>query len=375
MTEHDKVTVLVTGAGGPLGVNVTRSLRRAGNTTPLRLVGTDANRWHLPLSLCDATYRIPLARERDGYAAALREIAEREGVRAIIPTHPVEVRAIADLGAEGRLPEVGTALPRPEVLAVADDKAATQRRLLAAGVPVPRTMLLQRAADVAEAYERYAGTDDAPVWIRGSGAPGLGIGGAALPCRDPEVARAWVEHHRGWGKMAASEYLPGANQSWIGAFGRGQLVAAGGRERLEYVLPHVAPSGITGAPAVGRTIDVREVAEIGEKAVRALDDAPHGVYFVDLKADTDGRPRVTEINAGRCGTTVEHYSEAGFNFPQLLVRLALGETVEPLADPNLAIEADVFWVRTLDCGPVALRGEAGFDRFPIAPTGNRDEEP
>jgi len=44
-------TVLVTGAGGPLGANVTRSLRAAPER--LTIVGTDANRWHLPLSLAD----------------------------------------------------------------------------------------------------------------------------------------------------------------------------------------------------------------------------------------------------------------------------------------------------------------------------------
>ena len=51
-----------------------------------------------------------------------------------VPTHPVEVRAVAELAREGRLGGLGTALPRPEVLAVADDKAATQQRLRADGV-------------------------------------------------------------------------------------------------------------------------------------------------------------------------------------------------------------------------------------------------
>lgn len=370
MPEQGDITVLVTGAGGPLGVNVTRSLRRDGGRL-LRLVGTDANRWHLPLSLCHVTYRVPLARERDAYAEALREVAAREGARAIIPTHPVEVRAVAELVSEGRLGELGTALPRPGVLAVADDKAATQERLERAGVPVPRTRLIGSAADIDVAFSEYAAAGGGTVWIRGSGAPGLGIGGAALPCREREVARSWVEHHRGWGRMAASEYLPGANLSWIGAFAGGRLVAAGARERLEYVLPHVAPSGVTGAPAVGRTIRNRAVAEIGERAVRALDSEAHGVYFVDLKEDTEGLPRVTEINAGRCGTTVEHYSESGFNFPRLLASLALGDDVEPLPDPNAAVEPDVYWVRTLDCGPVALRGEAAFDAFPVAPSRER----
>jgi carbamoyl-phosphate synthase large subunit len=353
-------TVLVTGAGGPLGVNLTRSLRRA--SEPLRVVGTDANRWHLPLSLCDRTYRVPLARDADGYAAALCEIAERERVDAIVPTHPVEVRAVAALRDEGRLAGMGTALPRTAVLETADDKVATQRALRAAGVPVPATISLAAPADLRDAFARFA----PPVWVRGAGAPGLGIGGAALPCRDEGVARAWIDHHRGWGRMAASEFLPGANLTWMAAFDRGTLLAAAQRERLEYVLPHVSPSGITGAPAVSRTIARDDVTAIGMAAVAALDDQPHGVYFVDLKESAEGEPRVTEINAGRCGTTIHFYTEAGCNFPWLLTAMALGREVKPLAKPHEAVEPELYWVRTLDCGPELVRGEAGFDGYPVA---------
>jgi len=369
MADTAAKAVLITGAGGPLGVNLTRSIRRLGDRAP-RLIGTDANRWHLPLALTDVTYRIPLASDRDGYAAALREIVDREQVDAILPTHPVEVRAMAELRDRGALDGLGTALPRTPILEIADDKAATHARLDAAGVPVPRTRLLASRDDLDAAFADYAA--DGPVWIRGSGAPGLGIGGAALPCREPGVARAWIDYHRGWGKMAASEYLPGANLSWMAAFDRGRLIACGSRERLEYVLPHVSPSGITGAPAVSRTIARDDVATIGERAVRALDDAPHGVYFADLKEDSVGLPRVTEINAGRCGTTVEAYSEAGFNFPALLLAMARGLPLPAPADPYRAVETGVYWVRTLDCGPVALRGEEGFDAFPTAgPPGPR----
>jgi hypothetical protein len=354
--------VLVTGAGGPLGVNVSRALRQA--PRPPTLVGTDANRWHLPLSVCDRTYRIPAARDRDRYARALAEIAAREAVEVLIPTHPVEVRAVAELRDAGRLGDLKTALPATAVLAICDDKAVTQRRLRAAGVAVPETVLLERPEDVEAAFARWGAAG--PVWIRGSGAPGLGIGGAALPCRDPGVGRAWVEHHQGWGRMAASEYLPGANLSWMAIFAHGALLAAGCRERLEYVLPHVAPSGVTGAPAVSRTVDRPDVAGIGEAAVRAVDPAPHGAYFVDLKADAAEQPRVTEINAGRCGTTVLAYLAAGVNLPWMLAQMAAGEPLAPSGDPHRAVEPDVYWVRTLDCGPAVVRGDAGFDAYPDA---------
>jgi carbamoyl-phosphate synthase large subunit len=355
------VNVLVTGAGGPLGVNVCRSLRKAPGAP--RLIGTDANRWHLPLSLADATYLIPPARDGAAYATALAALAARERIDVIVPTHPVEVRAVATLRDRGGLGGMAVCLPATGVIETCDDKARTQAALAAVGVPVPRTIALGAAADVARAFAELAG-EAGTVWVRGSGAPGLGIGAAALPCRDVGVATAWVEHHRGWGRMSASEYLPGANLTWMAAFDRGTLLAAASRERLEYVLPHVAPSGVTGAPAVTRTLHREDVSRAGEAAVRAVDPTPHGVYFVDLKEDAGGVARVTEINAGRCGTTIQFYTEAGFNFPWLLCRLASGEAVAPLPDPHRAVELDLYWVRTLDCGPVLVRGDAGFDGYP-----------
>ena len=360
----DSVSVLiVTGAGGPLGVNVTRSLRMGSEN--LRLIGTDANRWHLPLSLCDETYLIPPAKDRDQYRQALRDIVERERVAAILPTHPVEVRALASLRDDGDLSSIGLCLPSSSTLEIADNKTETQRRLRDANVAVPDTVDLVTDQDLVRAF-RELRSDDEPVWVRGAGAPGLGIGGAALPCRDVNVARAWIEHHRGWGRMSASRYLPGANLTWMGLFERGNLLAAGTRERLEYVLPHVSPSGITGAPAVSRTIGRPDVEELGERAVRAIDGQPHGAFFVDFKCDGNNEPFVTEINAGRCGTTVHFYTQAGYNFPWSLARLALGQSVAAAPEPNRAIPTGLYWVRTLDCGPVLLTDDSEFDNFPRA---------
>ncbi|MCP4445998.1 MAG: hypothetical protein GY811_11725 [Myxococcales bacterium] len=355
-------TVLITGSGGPLGVNFSRSLRASGED--LRLIGTDANRWHLPLSLCDKTYCIPLAKSREAYKNALSEIAEKESVDILIPTHPVEVRAIAELRDAGALGAMKTALPETAVLDISDDKAKTQAMLQAAGLPVPRTKLLCTDDDVREAFDDLR-VGDGPVWVRGAGAPGLGIGGAALPCRSAGVALAWVEHYDGLGRMAASEYLPGSNLSWMALYSHGTLVASGSRERLEYVLPHVSPSGITGAPAVSRTIESPELAALGERAVEAIAPKPHGVFFVDFKGDNEDRPRITEINGGRCGTTIHFYTEAGCNFPHLLTRLASDGALAPLGDPRSCIAPGQYWVRTLDCGPALVR-DSDFNGYPCA---------
>ncbi len=345
-------TILVTGAGGPMGCNVTRSLRAA--PEGFRLIGTDANRWHLPLGLTDEIYLIPPAKQIDDYLAALDRIVADEGIDVIFPTHPVEVRAIS---AHRERFGTATLLPAHQAILCGQNKYDSYVRWEEAGLPLPKTYLLETPADVDRAFDEL-GTR--PVWVRGAGVPGAGIGVASLPCRDRKGALAWIEYWEGWGGMAASEYLPGDNLTWLGVYRDGELIATQTRERYEYVIPHVSPSGITGAPAVSRTVSRVDVNEIGEAAVPVIDPHPNGAYFVDLKGNDDGVPCITEVNVGRFGTTIHFYTEAGFNFPRLYVQLALGQ------DPKLGrvrnqLDEGMTWVRTLDCGPVLVRDPSRFD--------------
>jgi len=342
-------TVLVTGAGGPIGVNLTRSLRMA--SRPLHLIGTDCNPLHRPLAITDVCLPIPLA-TREGYLSRLTEIIEDYEVDLVIPTHPTEVRALSAL--RDRLPSrVKTFLPPHETILAGQDKFRSWELFTAAGVPVPRSIKISTPEDIERAFDELG---PPPIWLRGSGVPGSGIGVASLPVKDVGVARAWVEHHEGWGLFMASEFLPGDNLTYLCVWRDGKLWASQTRKRIEYVIPHVSPSGITGAPAVCHTVDRPEVDAIGEATVRAVCPKPHGIFFVDLKSDDQGQPRVTEINSGRFGTTMHFYTAAGYNFPELAVDLALGRLPdEPVRNP---VAEDTWWIRTLDCGPVLLPGSA-----------------
>ena len=345
-----ETTVLVTGAGGPIGVNLTRSLRMA--SRPLRLVGTDANRLHRPLAITDLCLAVPLA-TGEGYPERLTQIIEQQQVDLVIPTHPTEVRAISLL--RDRLPpRAATFLPPHETILAGQDKFRSWELFSEAGVPVPRSIKISTPEDLTRAFDELGSP---PIWLRGSGVPGSGIGVASLPVTDLAVARAWVEHHQGWGQFMASEFLPGDNLTWLCVWHQGVLWGSQTRKRIEYVIPHVSPSGITGAPAVCHTVERPEVDIIGEATVRAVaGEQPHGIFFVDLKSDAAGEPRVTEINSGRFGTTMHFYTAAGFNFPELAVDLALGRMPDaPVRNP---IPADTYWIRTLDCGPVLLPGSA-----------------
>ena len=358
--------ILVTGAGGPGAVNMTRSLLLADE--PLFLVGCDASPHYLFLAETHERVLVPRCSETGVYLAAVNRIVDEHGVDLVLPNNSIEAAVLSEHRERLRAPVF---LPQPRTLAIANSKWDSYCLWRDAGLPVPETALLAKPEDIPAAFASIA---TQPVWVRGAGIPGKGIGVASLPCRTPDQARGWVDYWNGWCGMTASAFLPGDNLTWIGLWKGGQLITSQGRERDAYVIPHVSPSGITGAPAIAHTVRRDDVNRLGEAAVRAIDPAMDGVAFVDFKCDADDRPHITEVNAGRFGTTHHFYTVAGLNLPWLLVRAALDEPLPddlPRYDP---LPPDLYWIRTLDCGPVLVeksRIEAVRAGWRPAPPGAR----
>ncbi len=337
--------ILVTAAGGPGAVNMTRSLRM---DPELVLIGCDASEYYVHLAITDKKALVPRCADRQQYLAAINAICEQYAIDLIMPNNSLESHVLSAererLGAPVFLPPVPT-------LDLANSKWASYSRWRDAGLPVPQSWLIDSKEDVRRIFAEHPGR---PIWVRGAGIPGKGIGGAALPCRTEQHALAWIDFYDGYGGMMASEYLPGDNLTWIGLWQDGQLITSQARRRLAYVISHVSPSGITGAPAISETVDGGVLNTVGPQAALAVDKNLTGVSFLDFKCDADGNPRITEMNAGRFGTTHHFYSAAGLNLPLLYVRLALGL---PIDDPPARFDplpAGTTWVRTLDAGPALL---------------------
>ena len=341
--------VLIPGAGGPGAVNLTRGLRMA--PEPIFTVGCDASPYYVHLALTHERALVPRASDESAYIEAIRDLLLRFDLNFLFPNSSVEMMVLTrhrdELPARMLVPSLRTQ-------EVAASKWLTYQRWREAGIPVPRTVLIETPADIERAFDEIS---TRPVWFRGAGIPGRGVGMAALPCRSPVEALGWVTFHNGFGQFIASEYLPGENLTFLGLFRRGRLVTSQGRERDLYVIPHVSPSGITGAPAVCHTVHRDDLNDLGERAVLAVDPEFDGVAFVDFKGDAQGRILPTELNAGRFGTTHHFYTVAGRNLPYYLLKLAFEEPLPEDLPRYNALPADLYWIRTLDAGPVLLRGE------------------
>ena len=337
--------ILVTGAGGPAGVNFIMSLRLA--PEKMRIVGTEANEYYLYLAPVDSRFLVPKASDIN-YIDRLNEIIRKEKIDFVHAQPDVEVAVISEK--REKLDAV-TFLPSKDAVRKCQDKLESAKIWQKNGIPVARVMELRSESDIDRAFEEF----ESPIWVRARrGAGGRG----STPAYNKETALAWISYWKSrkmdW-DFIAQEYLPGRNFGFHSLWKDGELVVSMARERLEYIYPNLAPSGVTGTPSVQRTIHSKAVNEIGTKAVLAIDQNFSGIACVDLKENSEGVPCVTEINAGRMFTTSFFFSYASkvlrkdycANIPYLYVKLAYNEEIPKVPKYNVLPE-NVYWIRHID---------------------------
>ena len=337
--------ILVTGAGGPAGVNFIMSLRIA--PEKIFIVGTEADKYFIHLAPTDKKYLVPRATDVD-YIDKLNEIIEKEKIEFLHAQPDIEVAVISE---NREKLEANVFLPSKEAIRVCQDKLESARVWQKSGVPVARTMELSDESDVDKAFEELG----SPIWIRARhGAGGRG----STPAYNRETALSWINYWNSRGvnwRFIAQEHLPGRNIGFHSLWKDGELVTSMARTRLEYIYPHLAPSGVTGTPSVQKTIHDAAVNEIGTKAVLAIDRNFNGIACVDLKENREGIPCATEINAGRMFTTSFFFSYASkvlrkdhyANIPYLYIRLAFKEDIPDIPKYNILPE-NIYWIRHID---------------------------
>lgn len=337
--------ILVTGAGGPAGINFITSLRIA--PEKMFLVGTEANKYFIHLATTDKKYVVPRATEPN-YIDRLNEIIRKEKIEFFHAQPDTEVEIISE---NREKLKANVFLPSKKAVHACQDKLEAAKQWKKNDVPVARFMELCKDSDVDRALEEFG----SPIWIRAThGAGGIG----STPASNRETATSWINYWKArnvaW-KFIAQEHLPGRNMAFHSIWKDGELVTSMARERLEYIYPHLAPSGITGTPAVQRTVHDEKINKIGTKAVLSIDPKFNGIACVDLKEDNEGMPCVTEINAGRMFTTSFFFSFASktlrkdysANIPYLYVKLAYDERLSKIPHYNV-LPKDIYWIRHID---------------------------
>lgn len=335
-----KPAILLTGCGGSAAQNVVWSLQDG--PAAYRLVGAECDHYRVLLTTgFDRKYLIPRA-GTPRYLDALNEIIEAERVELVHAQPDAEVEVLS--ANRGRV-RARLLLPADDTVRLCLDKYALTERLRGAGVPTARHVLVRAEADLATAME----TVGPRVWLRAVRGAG---GRCALPVEKLDHARMWIDYWGGWGEFVAEEYLPGRNLAWQAVYRDGALVGSIAWERVEYIFPRAAPSGVTGTASVATPVDDADVHRIGRQAVGVVDPRPTGVFGVDLKGDRYGTPCVTEINAGRFFTPSFMYARGGYNLVRLFVEVALGGERTLRLPTRARVARRRYWLRGIDLAPV-----------------------
>jgi predicted ATP-grasp superfamily ATP-dependent carboligase len=344
-----KARLLVLRAGSPSTNNLIRSLK-AGDRRWF-IAGCHDDEFMLKRSLANRNFILP-ASGSGAFLEKVRTLIRRECIDLVIPNSEPDVMKISKVrNALG----CRTFLPRQAVLQRCRDKYALGRFLERRGLPVPETYLVKSPADVARIFRRFPLANE--LWCRvrnGSGSFG------ATAVQTPPQARSWIEY---WqevqrvrpGSFTLSEFLPGRDLTVQCLFSSGELLAAKMHERQRYHVLNGLPSGVSSTAALAKMLHEQPLLDLAVTAVRCLDAHTSGVYFVDLKEDLHGTPRITEINAGRfANVPTIHDAFAAHNMAAAYVRAALGQ---PLAiDTPAADMRDCYVMRGLDMTPTVLRG-------------------
>lgn len=343
--------ILVTGAGGPAGVNFLKSLDSV--QEEMELYGTDINKFHKEFARkwTKKMFLVPRATSPD-YIPKLNDVINEYGIEFVHPQPDIEVNIVSEN--RDKL-DAKTFLPAKKTIRILQNKFESASIWKKRGFPSVKAIEIRPdhiEDDLKLALDSLGDT----IWVRAKkGAGGTG----STPVKNVKTGLHWIKYWLSRGKdweFIAQEYLPGRNVAFQSIFNDGELITSQARERLEYIYPYLAPSGVTGTPIVAKTIHDDHINEMATQAVISVDPKATGIFCVDMKGDRNGKMCPTEINAGRFFTTSYFFSTAGkkYNIPKaimpyILVKLAFGETI-PEGPKYNVLPKDLFWIRHIDCG-------------------------
>jgi carbamoyl-phosphate synthase large subunit len=308
------ITVMVTASGAPGTAALLRALRENGERE-VRLVGTDMSERAVGKHLCDAFHIVPGGADPT-FPDAMLDVAEREGVDAILPQSSFDLEGLAEHVDRFPMPVL---VSSPDAIHRSNDKAETYAMLHRLGVPAPEFRRVNGAHEV-DAAARELGYPDRPVCFK----PVFSSGSRGFRILDPTVDRAHQLLNERPGSVAmrleeAVELLPDGGgpdllvmelavggERTIDGIGNGREIVLGHPKTREAMRAGLAMFFVT--------LDDEELMRTGNLIVAEL-----GIeHFFNIQLVGE---HVIEINP-RISTIV--YQE-DFNLPYLGVKRALGE--------------------------------------------------
>jgi carbamoyl-phosphate synthase large subunit len=291
--ERSEPAILLTGVGKRY--DIVAAFSRHATT-----VAVDPNPLAPAQYAADHRYPVPPIAD-EGYVPALRELCLRHSVRAVLPLTDLDIELLARARLAGELPAL---VPDPEIARATYDKYEAHLLLDRLGLPSPPTVL---------PGEDVAGY---PVMVkprRGSGARSI------YRADDATAARFFVGYIEE--PVMLQRFMDGPE------FSIDTLSDLEGR--CLNAIPRTMIESRGGESIKGTVIADDELVQLGRRVVEAL--GVRGPCTVQVFRDRELGLGITDVNTrfGGAFPAPMYAARPGRTYPELIVRMACGERVEP----------------------------------------------
>jgi carbamoyl-phosphate synthase large subunit len=249
-----------------------------------------------------ADHRYPVPRIDDPeYVPALQELCERHQVGAVIPLTDLDLEVLAHARLAGRLPAL---VPDPEIARATFDKYDAHVLLERLGLPSPPTVL------PGEQVESF------PVMVK----PRQGSGARSIhPAADAQEAEFFVRYVH---EPTMLQRLMDGPEFSIDCLCDPQ-------GRCLNAIPRTMIESRGGESIKGTVIADAELVALGARAVEAL--GVRGPCTIQVFRDQEIGLGITDVNTrfGGAFPAPMYAALPGRTYPELIVRMARGEEIEP----------------------------------------------
>lgn len=317
----------MTGAGAPGAPGIIHCLQQA---SWINLFVGDANENVVGQYLCRQFFHLPLATDKN-YADKIIALCKRHGLQVVLPLVSKELLPLTAAKDSFRREGIEVMVSSPDAISIANNKAATYKKLFASDIPVPPFEVARTLQQFIEAADKL-GFPQKPFCFKPSesnGSRGFRIVHNELDESDllfnhkPYQSYIKYEHaiailkSKAFPELLVSEYLPGKEYSV-------DCLAENGKAKL--IVPRLRERMINGISVQGTFVNDQQIIDYCKRIIELL--GLHGNIGIQLKQNADGVPLLLEINPRVQGTIVAALG-AGVNLPLLAIKQQLGMPIEP----------------------------------------------
>ena len=197
-----------------------------------------------------------------------------------------------------------------------------------------------------------------------------GTGGlGSLRLDDLNSYKSWLFINSSIPEFTVSEFLTGRHLANQMLYYNGEYVKGAALECVEYVMANTAPSHVTGNTHFGRFLNEDRINSFCDNCIKYLEKKlgvpAHGIFSFDLKEDSSGNMKVTEINIRHMAYTGV-MAQVGFDLIEDTIKIMENGNSDGVnRDPFHHYDKPYVFLRDVDVEPIVLESEEMFEQYNV----------